>query len=54
LIEFKQFQALAYLQVLQYSDELIALLESKVLLTNGSQIEMELRGCSIKACDVSE
>ncbi|XP_054725030.1 LOW QUALITY PROTEIN: queuosine salvage protein-like [Uloborus diversus] len=45
-------QALVYLGVLKYSDELNNILKKDQLLVNGSQMEVEIRGCSIWAVEL--
>jgi hypothetical protein len=50
--DYRVPQVLAYLGALTYSDELTVVLAAKTLLDNGSNYEMELRGCSIHACEV--
>uniref|UniRef100_A0A914VWI7 Queuosine 5'-phosphate N-glycosylase/hydrolase n=1 Tax=Plectus sambesii TaxID=2011161 RepID=A0A914VWI7_9BILA len=50
--DYRVPQALAYLGALTYSDELMTILKAKTLLDNGSDFEMELRGCSIHVCEM--
>jgi len=49
--DYRVPQALAFLGVLCYSDEVIATLRRNNLLENGSELEMLIRGYSIYACD---
>lgn len=50
--DYRVPQALHFLGVLNYSSLLMKQLNEKELLQNGSEQEVELRGFSIKACDV--
>lgn len=49
--DYRVPQVLCFLGVLQYAPELMKKLRDE-LLPNGSECEVELRGFSIKACDV--
>lgn len=50
--DYRVPQALAYLGALHYSSKLMKSLRSNPILPSGCPLEMELRGFSIKACDV--
>ncbi|CAB3409416.1 unnamed protein product [Caenorhabditis bovis] len=49
--DYRVPQALAFLGVLEYSQNLLDVLNKKELLENGSDEEVELRGFSIAACE---
>ncbi|VDK44643.1 unnamed protein product [Anisakis simplex] len=49
--DYRVPQALGYLGALHYSPKLMKSLRLSPLLTNGSNLEIELRAFSIKACD---
>lgn len=51
--DYRVPQALAYLNVFEYSNEFLEILKKDQLLLNGSKEEVILRGCSIYACDVN-
>uniref|UniRef100_A0A914R3I0 Queuosine 5'-phosphate N-glycosylase/hydrolase n=1 Tax=Parascaris equorum TaxID=6256 RepID=A0A914R3I0_PAREQ len=51
--DYRVPQALAYLGALHYSSKLLKSLRSNPILPSGCPLEMELRGFSIKACDVT-
>ncbi|KDR22309.1 hypothetical protein L798_01179 [Zootermopsis nevadensis] len=50
--DYRVPQVLIYYGVLKYSDELMELLKSDKLLENGSENEVEIRGCSIQATEL--
>ncbi|GFR03039.1 queuosine salvage protein [Trichonephila clavata] len=50
--DYRVPQALAYLGALKYSEEFEMKLKSDELLPNGDRYEVEIRGCSIKACEL--
>ncbi|XP_023727755.1 queuosine salvage protein isoform X2 [Cryptotermes secundus] len=50
--DYRVPQVLVHYGVLKYSDELMELLKSDKLLENGSENEVEIRGCSIQAVDL--
>lgn len=50
--DYRVPQILAYLGVLEYSPELVEMLNLTDLVENGSELEVQLRGFSIYACDV--
>lgn len=50
--DYRVPQALAYLGALKYSEELEKKLKSDELLLNGDRYEVEIRGCSIKTCEL--
>lgn len=49
--DYRVPQCLAYIGVLEYSPSLWELLKNGELIENGSEVEVELRAFSIKACD---
>ncbi|VDK70120.1 unnamed protein product [Cylicostephanus goldi] len=51
--DYRVPQALAYLGVLEYSNELFEILSKKQRLESGSPVEVELRGATIWACEVN-
>lgn len=51
--DYRVPQALAYLGVLKYSSDVFKKLQEHTLLENGSELEVQLRAFSIKACEVS-
>ncbi|KAF8776882.1 queuosine salvage protein-like [Argiope bruennichi] len=50
--DYRVPQALVYLGAMKYSDELLTKLKSDELLENGDRYEVEIRGCSIQACEL--
>ncbi|CAN8001952.1 unnamed protein product, partial [Ixodes pacificus] len=51
--DYRVPQVLAHFGALRYSERLSSLLQSGVLLQNGDKEEMEIRGATIHACEVS-
>lgn len=49
--DYRVPQSLLYFHVLEYDDEITDLLKSNTLLENGSEYEIEIRGCSIEAVE---
>uniref|UniRef100_A0A0N4UH34 Queuosine 5'-phosphate N-glycosylase/hydrolase n=1 Tax=Dracunculus medinensis TaxID=318479 RepID=A0A0N4UH34_DRAME len=52
--DYRVPQALAYLGVLKYSSDVFKKLQEHTLLENGSELEVQLRAFSIKACEMSK
>jgi len=50
--DYRVPQALNFLGAIEYSDELNKILEKKLLLENGSELEVEIRAFSIEACEL--
>lgn len=50
--EYRVPQTLLLFGVLEYSDELMEILRENVILENGSEEEVEIRGCSIHAIEL--
>ena len=51
LTMFADYRVLQYLNILQFSDELIEIIRKNPHLESGSEIECEIRGCSIAAVE---
>lgn len=50
--DYRVPQVLVYFGVMSYSDELMEKLRNDILLTSGSEEEMEIRGCSIHTVEL--
>ena len=50
--DYRVPQALAFIGAIAYSDKLTTALKEGVLLRSGDRWEMEIRGCSIHACEL--
>lgn len=50
--DYRVPQSLIFYNVLEYSNELNDLLKRKVMLDNGNEMEVEIRGCSIHAVEL--
>ncbi|XP_045446793.1 queuosine salvage protein [Melitaea cinxia] len=50
--DYRVPQVLVYFGVMSYSDELMEKLKNDILLTSGSEEEIEIRGCSIHAVEL--
>lgn len=50
--DYRVPQALVYLDCLEYSDSLLKKLSENILLQNGEQEEVEIRGCSIHSVEL--